>query len=191
VANRGNDTIVRMGQNGRAVAIRRVTVANRPLKQLKLKWHCHLDRRQDDLSDDHRPKPYEWRRRCASGVLIEGGKRQRNAQQKINSVTAGAKRFFDLLGVFSRNCLCWQRTVPRLTAGGGQRRFRAGGAEYPCVLRLRNHTYVVGCSTAQVRRLVPCKNPAKKAPRLDPWSAPSYLYVRRNGEHVHRVGNVL
>ena len=36
VANRGNDTIVRMGQNGRAVAIRRVTVANRPLNKSSL-----------------------------------------------------------------------------------------------------------------------------------------------------------
>jgi hypothetical protein len=36
VANRGNDTIVRMGQNGRAVAIRRVTVANRPLNNSSL-----------------------------------------------------------------------------------------------------------------------------------------------------------
>jgi hypothetical protein len=25
----------------------------------------------------------------------------------------------------------------------------------------------------------------------DPRSAPSHLYVRRNGEHVHRIGNVL
>lgn len=36
VANRGNNTIVRMGQNGRVVAVRRVTVGNRPLDDASL-----------------------------------------------------------------------------------------------------------------------------------------------------------